>query len=696
MKAFSIEDDAPEVYAGAEEAALESQWRADRQNQGNALARKETEEHFEKIYTDQSYFDEIAKDERIAEAEKHALKPDEVRYGAANRSYLSFLTGRELSGIEYESVRGAYAKKEFGKQAVTDKEFYTLVQGQHQARQQRRAAATELYTGAVKQTLEDELDGTSTSTVEMFQKWKEKNRELVSAEDELQFFTSGRRIVQQARSDIEKFKAPAARAWQTLTKFTQGEASEADLQHLGGELAAIPREDRKTLLRYAVIASQASGDDDLSSLEQLAKNLGESISRGFSFLEGPSLTGKDANQRYEYIPLATIERQSRVRLNQLEREKDTPEKEMEKQALARTLEMAQVVRELKEVARAGVDPIKPIFPEGGFFSAGTIERGFYGTANSLGYMTAVGMPGVGPLLGVIAMQGQEYDKMRLENPDMNPGAASAASLVSATAQTAIEMLQIQTLFGRLPIFSTLLKDIPRGITRTAAGIGLGVSAENIEEGVQDAISDFLPLVMSALRDDMPDKDPAKVFGDYFKVRGEVFWSVLPLGLVAGGFASLTDYKAEGQDLLNEKSLSYFGFNSKQRAAILSSRDPETEIAIQAPLRTATGIKQGIKAVEADFAAAGELQKNPAMPTLENSILPDGIQEWRVVRNAPEGATKGISYLTPAEMEGKMVSVEITNPQTGESQYAVVAAEDGQAMASRSIDSYTKLIDCLLK
>ena len=68
----------------------------------------------------------------------------------------------------------------------------------------------------------------------------------------------------------------------------------------------------------------------------------------------------------------------------------------------------------------------------------------------------------------------------------------------------------------------------------------------------------IPQVSSALRDDMPDKDPYAIFDAYVKQRGEVFFAVLPLGLVGGGMASLNDYAKGGADLLEARKLGYAG------------------------------------------------------------------------------------------------------------------------------------------
>lgn len=695
-KAFSYDMGSDVVTADPTEAEGFATW----QEQERQIAlRPQDEEHFEKLFTDQSYLDEIARNPLIVEAEKHSLKPSEIRLGAATRSYLSHRAGRELSGVEYQAARDAYADQYFGKTKVSDTELFGLVQGQYQTQQKRRAATVELYSGAVKQALEDEIQGTSTSTVETFAKWREKNKDLVDAEEELAFFASGRSIVQQAKEDIRAVAPQAARVWQSLTKYEQGEASEQDLQNLGAELAAIPREQRPIVYRYAVIAAQANAGDT-GPILQAAMNLEKSVRRGFGWMESPlTLTNIGGAlpmtiPTLSYRPLSDIESEARTRMMQLSRDDSTrtdPAKQQEFARMQRAVEMTQVVRELKEVAKTGIDPIKPIFPEGKFLSKGTIERGVYGLAGSLGYMAATA---VNPMLGVAAMYGEEYDRMRLDNPDMNPHAAGAAALVSATLQTGIEMLQIRGLRG-LPMTGSVLRNLKPGITRVAATVGLGIAEQNAQEAVQDAISAGIPAVMSALRSDMPDKDPAKIFAAYMKQRGEVFFAVLPLGLVGGGFASVRDFAKPG-DILNDRSLSYFGFSPDQRRRIVSSRDPDAALRAETPLRTKQSIGDGIAQLKTDLDAARAAQSDQDLPTLESAIRPDGAREWRVIRNPQGEAQQAPQYLSDADLQGKTITLNTLDTKTGQVQQLSMDAAAGQTIVRRNIDSFSKLVDCLLR
>jgi len=640
------------------------------------------DEHFEQLYTDDEALNEAAKGPNIKQAELYSADPKSVRYSALNYAYLSGIAGRDLNPAEYELARDAYSEQTFGKKAATDQEFYAGVKTQYEGVQKQRVAASELYAGAVKQALDDELKGTSSGSVELFQKWREKNKEVVTADEELGFELNAFAVVRKAKEDIRAVAPQAARVWQSLTRYNEGEASEQDVRALGTELAAMPRDARQKVYRYAVIAAQANGGDT-GPIQQAAKNLGQSIQRGFGWMESPlTLTNVGGAlpmsiPTLSYRPLSDIEQEARTRIMQLERQPDSPAKTEEMARMRQTAEMTQVVRELKHVAEIGIDPVRPIFPEGKL--AGTAERGIYGAAGSLGYMAATA---VSPLLGLYAISGQEYDEMRRENPDMNPHAAGAASIVSGSIQTLLEMMQIRTYGG----IGAALGGIKNGVAATAVKVGLGLAKENAQEAVQDAVSAGIPLVMSHLRSDMPDQDTYKLMKSYVGERGEVFFSTLalaPFGIVGSNYSP------------NDQTLSYLGFNSNQRKKILEASDQKAAFSEEIANRSQTSIEKGVKSLTADMAAAKAAQENADLPTLESAILPDGTREWRVIREAPPASTTP-QYLTPAEMSGKNVTLSTVDPVTNNVVSLEMPAAQAQSLVKRNIDAYTQLIDCLIR
>jgi len=681
---------------GLDEAASEDRKRMEREllayaDEIERAEKEEEEQHFERVFTDPAYFESLSGSDEIERAENTSLSPSDVRYGAANRAFLSYRLGREVRGVEYDSDRNGYAKANFGKPEVGEKEFFDLVKGQFEWQQKKKLALNELNTSAVKQALDSALSGERTSLVDTFSKWKEKNIELVDEEQDADTLQQSMRVLAQAGDDLQAVAPIAAKVYDSLTKFAKGEADEGDLQAIGAELARMPVDQRKKAYRYAILASQASGDFDLNELEQFAKNLGQATARGFGFLEGPmrfrNVGGLVSIPVMAYNPINLIEQGARVRRMQLERKPDSPEKTIELERLSQAEEMTKVVRELRDVAKNGIDPIKPITPEGKFISWATAERGIYGLAGSIGYMAAAG---INPVLGTLAIAGDEYEQMRLNNPDMDPNVAGAASLASGAIQGFIERLQIRTLTGTLPLTGRFLADMKAGIVAKATKLGAGIAEQNLQEGLQDAVSDGIPALLSHIRDDMPDANVDEIMKDYVKERGEVFFAVLPLGLIGGGAATIRDFRDAG---LSDKELRQAGFSKTQRDTILLSNDPDTAIRSEAPKRTQANIQAGIKEINRDLGEAEKLQRDPDMPTLESVTLSDGSREYQVVRPAPAQQTE---VRAEQELAGQIVTLSATDPATGEITQYEMDADEAHSLVQRNVRSYGAVIDCLSK
>ena len=419
--------------------------------------------------------------------------------------------------------------------------------------------------------------------------------------------------------------------------------------------------------------------------------MGKSISRSFGFMESPfTLTNIGGAlplsvPSLSYRPLSDIEQEAETRMDQLRRSDDlrtSPEKQSEFARAQQTLEMSNVVRDLRHAAEQ-FSPVKPIYPEGTL--SGTVERGIYGAGSSVGYMAATA---ISPVLGLYAITSDEYDTMRRQNPDMNPHVAAAASLASGAVQTVIERFQLRTGAGML----NSLIDVRKGILGTAYRLSAGVVKENFQEALQDAVSAGIPLVMSHLREDMPDQNAAKIMQDYVEQRGETFFSMLalmPLAMFAGGrVAQFSDTEL--------KAMSYFGFSPDQVRRISSSGDPAAALQAEIPLRTSQNIATGVAKFNTDAAQAKAVQNDPNLPTLESVVTPDGEREYRVIRNPAGPSQQAPQYLSPQDLQGKSVEIDAVNAETGTIERRQVPAETGQGIVKRTIDAYSTLVDCLLK
>jgi hypothetical protein len=293
------------------------------------------------------------------------------------------------------------------------------------------------------------------------------------------------------------------------------------------------------------------------------------------------------------------------------------------------MESFKVVRELRNVAKTGVDPIRPVLEEKSFW--GTAERGAYGLSGSIPLM---GATAVNPYLGVLAYQATEYDRIMLENPEINPQFAQGLALVEGAANAAIDRVQLSSLSGRLPMFGRYLDRIASNGVRRTVKIGANVVEQNLQEGAQDLIAPVLETAVAALREDMPDKDFGKLLNEWGGQRAETFFATLPLALIGGGVATYRDIKNPSAEL-NATKLRMAGFGQDQVTFIQRAENPEeydARIQMEWEKRTSENIKAGEQEVLNTIEKArtpGELDAR-----IERVTAPDGSED--IVVTSPDG------------------------------------------------------------
>jgi len=292
-------------------------------------------------------------------------------------------------------------------------------------------------------------------------------------------------------------------------------------------------------------------------------------------------------------------------------------------------ESFKVVRELRNVAKTGVDPIRPVLEENSFW--GTAERGAYGLAGSLPLM---GVTAVNPYLGALAYQAQEYDRIMLENPDINPKFAQGLALVEGVANAATDRLEIANISGRLPMFGRWLDRVSSDGVRRTAKIAGSIAFENLQEAGQDLIAPILEAPISALRDDMPDQNFTKLMDDWAGQRAETFFATLPLALIGGGVATYQDIKNPSAEL-NATKLRMAGFGKDQVTFIQRAENPEeydARIKMEWEKRTPENIKAGEQEVLNTIEQARTPGENDAR--ISEKVAEDGSSQWVVT--TPDG------------------------------------------------------------
>lgn len=606
------------------------------------------DEHFSKLFTDEKVYRDQLNTYDLSSKLKEAPDPEGMAKRSLINAYLEHKTQRPISTLNYDAEKEAFAMAKFGTKNVEDGQMFGLIKGDYEWQKKRTEAINDLQMQAVGKAINDSRLGQNRPFVDgmtdVFNTWQQKYPELVDGTNDAAFLSQGYKLYYDTFNDLDSVRPQAAQTLTTLEKFTKGESDPEALQTLSNTLIGASPEERQKIYKYVTLAAEA-GHIDRAGLDQFAINMGQSFTRGFDFVPQGSLQMQEAgvNNWLESIRNGTqIWVPADGDLSKAEvgnapagvesdawRQATVPEAETLIQSGQNVREGFKVVRELRNVAKTGVDPIRPVLEEKSFW--GTAERGAYGLAGSIAPMAATA---VNPFLGALAYQATEYDRIMLENPDVNPQFAQGLALVEGVANAATDRLEIANISGRLPMFGRWLDKIASDGVRRTAKIGGAIAFENLQEAGQDLISPLLEAPIAYLRDDMPDKDFGKLIGDWAGQRPETFFATLPLALIGGGVASFRDIKNPSAEL-NATKLRMAGFSPEQTTFIQRAENPEeydARIQMEFPNRTPDNIKAGEELIQQSISEAQNPPENSAK--LEETVAKDGTRMWTVT--TPDG------------------------------------------------------------
>jgi hypothetical protein len=650
MIALIDDDTATRFYNEIDNASEE-----DRQQMADALLawgeqkqkkeREELETHFSKLFTDDSYYQQINDNDP---ALSESLDPEATAKRASIHAYLEHQLNRPIDTANFEPERDAFAMQAFGQKNLNDGQLFDFIRGDYDWQKQRTEAINELQMQAVGKAITDSQLGQNRPFVdgmtEVFNQWQQKYPELVDGKNDAAFLSQGYKLYYDTINDLDTVRPQASKALSTLTSFTQGNATDEDMQSLANDFVGAPPEDRQKIYKYVTLAAQA-GQIDRAGIEQFAINMGQAFTRGFDFVPQGTLQMQEAgvnnwlesirNGTQIWVPAdgdltkAVVGNAPAGAESDAWRQATVPEAETLIQSGQNVRESFKVVRELRNVAKTGVDPIRPVLEENSFW--GTAERGAYGLSGSIPLM---GATAVNPFLGVLAYQSTEYDRIMLENPDIDPQFAQGLALVEGAANAAIDRVQLSSISGRLPMFGRYLDRIASDGVRRTVKIGANVVEQNLQEGAQDLIAPVLETAVASLREDMPDKDFTKLMDDWSGQRAETFFATLPLALIGGGVATYQDIKNPSAEL-NATKLRMAGFGKDQVTFIQRAENPEeydARIQMEWEKRTPENIKAGEQEVLNTIEKArtpGELDAR-----MQRVTAPDGSED--IVVTSPDG------------------------------------------------------------
>jgi GNAT superfamily N-acetyltransferase/murein L,D-transpeptidase YafK len=549
----------------------------------------------------------------------------------------------ELDATQYGDYKAQIAVKLNKPAPRSESEYRSMLSEYFVKEKGKDTALNELYGNVVLKAFQDTGMGKNRALVglptEYVKQWEEQHKDLIGGD--AGFHAQANRVYNQTLKDIESIRGRGAETFSALMDFTQGKADDERIAQVAERLSSSTPEERQKVYSYIGLAAEA-GHIDRAGIEQFAINMGQSFSRGFDFIPQGTLqlqedafremrdtlaTGKVWLRKSEGTPtLNDVYRPSQgavgsaVNIDLTGREA-TPEEVATLKAQAEGgLKTFGVIRELRNAAKSSVDPIRPVFEDS------AIERGAYGLAGSLGIMVPVA---INPAIGMLAYQAQEYDRIMLENPDIDPSFAKGLSLVEGAGNAALDRLQLGAINGKLPVFGGLLNGIKNnGIRRVLTTVGVEILEQNLQEGAQDLIAPLTETMAAALREDMPDKDFGELMKDYVGSRAETFFAVLPLALIGGGIGTYRDLKNPALQLA-DKQLSIAGFGPAQRDYINKAESPEerdARIQQEWSKRTEQDITAGKEQLAASIA---EARSQKAGDTVEVNTKADGSNEWIV-------------------------------------------------------------------
>ncbi len=558
---------------------------------------------------------------------------------------LAYRMSRPLDDVirNFEEYKTGYARNKGWDATISESGMRSKFQEEFKVEDSKQTALNELYGNVVLKAFQDTGMGKNRAMVglptEYVKQWEEQHKDLIGGD--AGFHAQANRVYNQTLKDIESIRGRGAETFSALMDFTQGKADDERIAQVAEHLSSSTPEERQKVYSYIGLAAEA-GHIDRAGIEQFAINMGQSFSRGFDFIPQGTLQGQEDAFREMRDTLATgkvwlRKAEGTPTLNDVYRPSQgavgsainidltgreaTPEEVATLKAQAEGgLKTFGVIRELRNAAKSSVDPIRPVFEDS------AIERGAYGLAGSLGIMVPVA---INPAIGMLAYQAQEYDRIMLENPEIDPTFAKGLSLVEGAGNAALDRLQLGAINGKLPVFGGLLNGIKNnGIRRVLTTVGVEILEQNLQEGAQDLIAPLTETLTAALREDMPDKDFGELMKDYVGSRAETFFAVLPLALIGGGIGTYRDLKNPALQLA-DKQLSIAGFGPAQRDYInqaSSMEEKATRVEQEWSKRKESDISAGKDLIAARIA---EAKSQKAGDTVEVSTQPDGTNEWIV-------------------------------------------------------------------
>ena len=615
--------------------------------------RQSQEAHVDRIYSD---FDTMGG--WWQETDDGTPHDDESKARIANRQFISLQTGHspdELRGI-YPTIRDQWTGENLGKTGLTERQTYDLIK-QGIDEKKKVSAAYDQIPGEVMLGLFGNLSsGQPVNVPELVTSWKQKKAEALSKlpkgweasaiENASRFYSENEAILKEHAPTFQKVYDYLSSATGRKAEGVSGSEPKSveDFHSLVDDLAAMPSSVRNRAYSAIVLASRQAGVEPKGFFQQW----GESWGRNLNMLRSGALNSQeiDTEARLKLLRNDTIKTLYRntdtgAIVTPVERAFDKsglqpiPDDERQRMAGETEKELSRftVYRELRDVADNRFDPITN--KNSGWKGFG--ESMAYGSAQSAGYTATALIPFAGPWLTMSAIASDEYDKLRLSQPDMSPADAKVIAGISAPIQTMFEVFPAKAAFGMLPAFEGVMKRwanpaITGTVKRMAIRGGALLAGENATEAVQDITTPFVQEVVGALNEDVPDVNWKSEFAQWKGTRADTLAALLPMILVGAGGVVLSEDARSRAFVDRRENWASVGFSDDQIAKIESGHSVEEIQAIAAKewdKRTPENIQAAAKRIEDQMQAARNFQEDQNTPSIASRDLGNGDREYSV-------------------------------------------------------------------
>jgi hypothetical protein len=591
-------------------------------------------DHVSKVFTD---FDNYSAAEGLNDFD------EESRYQYANRKFIANQTGDtpENQMFVYPSKRDEVTDKMFGKTGLSEKESFDLFKGSIESRNASEEALRELPGVLAQGVLKRAGEGKPFDEVDSwfaFSDWKDRHADKLASMPkgwETAMLDSAVKLHARTEQLMDDVAPESKRAMDTLMKFTRPEdaanlpeADRADVENLAKDFAKLTPEKREGIYATLSYAAEAGG---AGLGKGFWEKVGEGMARGGgNIYDDAAMTAQDRQARQnisffqDLIDKPKAEPDTMQTADSIQMQRDMAQKGLEENK--QRLGELRVMREIRDLAQGRIDPIKTEMDG----VLGQVVQGAYDFSQSAAYTGMAMVPYVGLPAVMGALANSNYLRMLDQYPDMDADAAFDLSLAIAGPQAVIERFQGGLLLGKLPFLGKAMKKLTDVRVPLPARIGLGYGAvvglETGTELIQEAMPVVADQLAAAVREDMPEFDAGKAWGEYREQAPKIFYSMLWGGLMGGGAVGVRELERSGVYMRDVQELEMHGITGEAAQNIAAEQDPDAATTMfreSWDKRSPEDIQAGIAKRAAMLDAAQATQANPDFPTRRIEENPDG-------------------------------------------------------------------------